>query len=95
MEEDLRIQAAPPRTFTNPDNMVEVIRRGKRLCDLASKQAVGHAVMTGRGDVDLADAGTIWTAGEIEMVDSAINWRCVDECIRDAQTETAPAAIVG
>jgi hypothetical protein len=75
--------------------MVEVIRRGKRLCDLASKQAVGHAVMTGRGDVDLADAGTIWTAGEIEMVDSAINWLSVDECIRDAQTETAPAAIVG
>jgi hypothetical protein len=79
MEEDLRIHAAPPRTFTNPDNMVEVIRRGKGLCDLASKQAVGHAVMTGRGDVDLADAGTIWTAGGIEMVDSAINWLSVDE----------------
>ena len=29
------------------------------------------------------------------MVDSEINWLVVDECIRDAQTETAPAAIVG
>jgi hypothetical protein len=33
----------------------------------------GQFVMTGRGDVDLADAGTIWTADGIEMVDSAIN----------------------
>jgi hypothetical protein len=28
MEEDLRIKAAPPRTFTNADNMVEMIRCG-------------------------------------------------------------------
>ena len=48
MEEDLRIQAAPPRTFTNPDKMVEMIRRGNGLRDLASKQAVEHAIMTGR-----------------------------------------------
>jgi hypothetical protein len=44
MEEDLRTQAAPPRTFTNPDKMVEMIRRGKGICDLASKQAVEHAI---------------------------------------------------
>jgi hypothetical protein len=52
-EEDLRTRAAPPRTFTNPDKMVEMIRRGKGICDLASKQAVEHAIMTGRGNVDL------------------------------------------
>ena len=53
MEEDLRTQAARPRTFTNPDNMVEMIRRGNGFRDLASKQAVEHAIMTGRGNVDL------------------------------------------
>jgi hypothetical protein len=53
MEEDLRTQAAPPRAFTNPDKMVEMIRRGNGLRDLASKQAVEHAIMTGRGNVDL------------------------------------------
>jgi hypothetical protein len=53
MEEDLRTQAAPPRTFTNPDNMVEMIRRGNGLRDLASKQAVEHAIITGCGNVDL------------------------------------------
>jgi hypothetical protein len=53
MEQDLRTQAAPPRTFTNPDNMVEMIRRGDGLRDIASKQAVEHAIMTGRGNVDL------------------------------------------
>jgi hypothetical protein len=53
MEEDLRTQAAPPRTFTNPDNIVEMIGRGNRLRDLASKQAVKHAIITGRGNVDL------------------------------------------
>ena len=52
-EEDLRTQAAPPRTFTDPDNMVEMIRRGNGLRDLASKQAAEHAIMTGRGNVDL------------------------------------------
>ena len=49
----LRTQAAPPRTFTNPDKMVEMIRRGKGICDLASEQAVEHAIMTGRGNADL------------------------------------------
>ena len=53
MEENLRTQAAPPRTFTNPDKMVEMIRRGNGFRDLASKQAVEHAIMTGRGNVDL------------------------------------------
>jgi hypothetical protein len=37
MEEDLRTQAAPPRTFRNPDKMVEMIRRGNGFGDLASK----------------------------------------------------------
>ena len=50
MEEDLRTKAAPPRTFANPDNMVEMIRRGNGFRDLASKQAVEHAIITGRGD---------------------------------------------
>jgi hypothetical protein len=53
MEEDLRTQAARPRTFTNPANMVEMIRRGKGIRDLASKQAVELAIMTGRDNVDL------------------------------------------
>ena len=53
MEQDLRTQAAPARTFTNPDNMVEVIRRGNGLRDLASKQTVEDAIMTDRGNVDL------------------------------------------
>jgi hypothetical protein len=53
MEEDLQTLAAPPRTFKNPDNMVEMIRRGNGLRGLASKQAVEHAIMTARGNVDL------------------------------------------
>jgi hypothetical protein len=53
MEEDLRTKAAPPRTFTNADNMVEMIRRGNGFRDLASKQALAHAIMAGRGNVDL------------------------------------------
>ena len=53
MEEDLRTKVAPPRTFTNPDNMIEMIRRGNGFRDLASKQAVEHAIMAGRGNVDL------------------------------------------
>jgi hypothetical protein len=35
------------------DNMVEMIRRGNGFRDLASKQAVEHAIMAGRGNVDL------------------------------------------
>jgi hypothetical protein len=42
-----------PRVPSNPDNLVEMIRRGNGLRDLASKQAVEHAIMTGRGNVDL------------------------------------------
>jgi hypothetical protein len=53
MEEDLRTKAAPPRTFINPDNMVEMIRRGNGFRDLASKQAVEPAIIAGRGNVDL------------------------------------------
>ena len=53
MGEDLRTPVAPPRTFTNPDNMVEMIRRGNGFRDLASRQAVEHAITTGRGNVDL------------------------------------------
>ncbi len=53
MEEDLRMVAAPPRTFTNPDTMVEMIRRGNGFRDLASRQAVEHAINAGRGNVDL------------------------------------------
>jgi hypothetical protein len=45
MEEDLRTKAAPPRTFTNPDNMVEMIRRGNGFRDLASKQAFSDEVL--------------------------------------------------
>jgi hypothetical protein len=53
MEEDLRTLAAPGRTFTSSDNMVEMIRRGNGFRDLASKQAVEHAIQAGRGNVDL------------------------------------------
>jgi hypothetical protein len=53
MEGDLRTPAAPDRTFTNAYKMVEMIRRGNGLRDLASKQAVEHAIRSGRGNVDL------------------------------------------
>jgi hypothetical protein len=53
MEEDLRSPAAPGRTFTSADNMVEMIRRGNGFRDLASRQAVEHAIQSGRGNVDL------------------------------------------
>ena len=33
--------------------MADMIRRGNGLRDLASKQAVEHAIMTGHGNVDL------------------------------------------
>jgi hypothetical protein len=33
--------------------MIEMIRRGNGFRDLASEQAVEHAIMTGRGNVDL------------------------------------------
>jgi hypothetical protein len=33
--------------------MIEMIRRGNGFRDLASKQAVEHAIMAGRGNVDL------------------------------------------
>jgi hypothetical protein len=53
MEDDLRTPAGPGRTFTSTDNMVEMIRRGNGLRDLASKQAVEGAILSGRGNVDL------------------------------------------
>ncbi|HTF68722.1 MAG TPA: hypothetical protein VK638_39190 [Edaphobacter sp.] len=53
MEEDPRTPAAPGRTFTSADNLVGMIRRGNGLRDLASQQAVEHAVRSGRGNVDL------------------------------------------
>ena len=53
MEEDLRTQAAPGRTFTSTENLVEMIRRGSGFKDFASKQAVEHAIQAGRGNVDL------------------------------------------
>jgi hypothetical protein len=33
--------------------MVQMIRRGNGFRDLASKQAVEHAIIAGRGNVDL------------------------------------------
>lgn len=53
MEDDLRTPAAPSRTFTSPENMVEMIRRGNGFKDLASKQAVEHALQSGHGNVAL------------------------------------------
>lgn len=53
LEEDLRTPAARPRTFTDPDAMVEMIRRGNGFRDLASRQAVEQAVLAGRGNVAL------------------------------------------
>lgn len=53
LEEDLRTSAARPRTFTDPDAMVEMIRRGNGFRDLASRQAVEQAVLVGRGNVAL------------------------------------------
>src|SRR6266851_5063433 len=53
MEEDLRTPAASGRSFTSADNMVEMIRRGNGFRDLASRQAVEHAIQAGRGNVDL------------------------------------------
>jgi hypothetical protein len=52
-EQDLRTPAASARSFADPDNMVQMIRRGNGFRDLASKQAVEHAIIAGRGNVDL------------------------------------------
>jgi hypothetical protein len=84
MEEDLRTQAAPPLTFTNPDKMVEMIRRGNGRRDLDFKQAVEHAIMAGRGNVDLLLRPEQYQRlGGIKMVDSAINGLFVGECFSD------------
>lgn len=53
LEEDLRTRAARPRAFSNPDTMIEMIRRGNGFRDLASRQAVEQAILAGRGNVDL------------------------------------------
>ena len=53
MEGDLRTPAAQDRTFTNADKLVEMIRRENGLRALASKQAVEHAIRSGRGNEDL------------------------------------------
>src|SRR5258708_3295322 len=44
-EEDLRTKAAPSRTFTSPEIMIEMIRRGNGFRDLACRQAVEHAIL--------------------------------------------------
>jgi hypothetical protein len=49
MEVELHTPAAPARIFISTDNMVEMIRRGSGFKDLASRQAVEHAIQTGRG----------------------------------------------
>ncbi len=53
MEEDLRTTAARPRAFTSSDTVVELIQRGNGFRDLASRQAVEHAIVAGRGNADL------------------------------------------
>jgi hypothetical protein len=73
MEEDLRTKAAPPRTFTNPDNMVEMIRRGNGFRDLASKQAVEHAIGTQRlRGLRMAEKTLVERAGETFAVGIAM-----------------------
>jgi protein ImuB len=52
-EKELIARMGQDGTFTNSDNMVEMIRRGNGFRDLASKQAVEHAIMAGRSNVDL------------------------------------------
>jgi hypothetical protein len=52
-EKDLCTKAAPSRTFTSPENLIETIRRGNGFRDLACRQAVEHAILAGRGNVDL------------------------------------------
>jgi hypothetical protein len=51
--EDLRTPIAPARTFSKPDSMLEMIRRGHSPRDLACRQAVDLAIEAGRGNVDL------------------------------------------
>ena len=53
LAEDLRTPIAPARTFSKPDSMLEMIRRGNGLRDLACRQAVDLAIQAGRGNVDL------------------------------------------
>jgi hypothetical protein len=53
LAEDLRTPIAPARTFSNPDSMLEMIRRGNGFRDLACRQAVDLAIQAGRGNVDL------------------------------------------
>ena len=53
LAEDLLTPIAPARTFSKPDSMLEMIRRGNGLRDLACRQAVDLAIQAGRGNVDL------------------------------------------
>jgi hypothetical protein len=53
LEGDLRTPAARPRTFTDPDAIVEMIGRGNAFPDVASRQVVERAMRAGRGNVDL------------------------------------------
>jgi hypothetical protein len=53
LAEDLRTPIVPARTFSNPDSMLERIRRGNGFRDLACRQAVDLAIQAGRGNVDL------------------------------------------
>src|SRR5665213_4392705 len=53
-EQDLRTQAAPARSFLDPDDMDEMIRRGNGSVTLPQKQAVEPAIIAERGNVDIS-----------------------------------------
>jgi hypothetical protein len=53
LEADLRTPLPRKLTFTDPDKIREVARRGEAWNDSESRQMLDHAIETGRGGVFL------------------------------------------
>jgi hypothetical protein len=53
LHKDMRTTAAPPRTFSSPQKILDLARRGGGLPDLAAKQSLTSAIENGRGGLDL------------------------------------------
>jgi hypothetical protein len=53
LESDLRTPLPRKLTFTDPDKIRELARRGEAWSDSESRQMLDHAIETGRGGVYL------------------------------------------
>lgn len=53
LEADLKTSLPRTVTFTSPAKLIELVERGGGLPDLASRQALEHAIANGRGGVFL------------------------------------------